>query len=349
MTSIRTCGPLGLLLLAALALPLAGLFPASAHAEDQPATEPVPEGAHAHVPWVNDFEKAKSQAATEKKDLLINFTGSDWCRFCKMLEGEVIGQKEFLDAMSKHYVFVFLDFPNAADLKAKVVDPALNERLKNEYKVGGFPTLVLASADGKPYGFTGYRQGGPKPYLEHMEEMRANSAAILALANAGAENATPAQLKAGFEPMIEQGVYKYGPYEWVVESARKADPNGSLGLKKHLDRLDEEAELQNLMPKRRGEAPDWPKVIALIKRSKYLSGPNYVNIGYHCANLLLKEQNKPEEAKALGEKIGKDPIFQEDEGAKTAITKFFAECDAAIDAAKSDADGDSEDSEDGGK
>ena len=29
--------------------------------------------------WTHDFAAAKKQAADEKKDLLIEFTGSDWC------------------------------------------------------------------------------------------------------------------------------------------------------------------------------------------------------------------------------------------------------------------------------
>jgi hypothetical protein len=29
--------------------------------------------------WVTNFEAAKKQAADEKKSVLIDFTGSDWC------------------------------------------------------------------------------------------------------------------------------------------------------------------------------------------------------------------------------------------------------------------------------
>ena len=32
--------------------------------------------------WSHDFEAAKKQAASEKKDLLMDFTGSDWCGWC---------------------------------------------------------------------------------------------------------------------------------------------------------------------------------------------------------------------------------------------------------------------------
>ena len=32
--------------------------------------------------WTSDFEAAKAQAAKEGKDLLIDFTGSDWCGWC---------------------------------------------------------------------------------------------------------------------------------------------------------------------------------------------------------------------------------------------------------------------------
>jgi thiol:disulfide interchange protein len=39
--------------------------------------------------WLTDFAAAKQQAASENKKLLLDFTGSDWCGYCKLLEAEV--------------------------------------------------------------------------------------------------------------------------------------------------------------------------------------------------------------------------------------------------------------------
>ena len=344
MTSIRFRKPFGLLLVAALVLPLSGLMATPASAEDEPGGD-APALEEVHIPWVLDFNAAKAQAKRENKHLLINFTGSDWCGWCKKLEGEVFAHKEFVDAATKKFVMVFLDFPNAQELKDKVVDAALNQKLSKEYGVGGFPTIMLTNADGHPYARTGYRPDGPAPYLTHLDELRAKNDAVEALAKAGAEAATVEQLKAGFEVMAEQNLFDYPAYSWVLGKAKAADADGSLGMKTQVEKFEEEAKLKALMPKQRGSQPDFAKLHEVLKDSKHLSGMMYVNVGYGTANWLL-ENGKPAEAKALAEKIAKDPIFAAQERAKQAIDSFIQKCDDAIKAAAEGdkpADGDGED------
>ncbi len=45
--------------------------------------------------WSSDFEASKKQAAEAKKDLLIDFTGSDWCGWCIKLNKEVFSLEPF--------------------------------------------------------------------------------------------------------------------------------------------------------------------------------------------------------------------------------------------------------------
>ena len=49
------------------------------------ATEKAAEG----LSWETDISVAMEKAKKEGKDILINFTGSDWCGWCKKLDGEV--------------------------------------------------------------------------------------------------------------------------------------------------------------------------------------------------------------------------------------------------------------------
>ncbi|MDF1700455.1 MAG: thioredoxin family protein [Planctomycetota bacterium] len=334
MTSIRTRKPLGLLLVAALVLPLAGLLAVPVSAEDAPGSD-APALEEVHIPWVLDFNAAKAKAKAENKHLLINFTGSDWCGWCKKLEGEVFGKKAFLDTATKNYVMVFLDFPNAQELKDKVVDAALNQRLSQEFGVAGFPTIMLTNADGHPYARTGYKAGGPAPYLEHLTELRGKNTPVEALAGAGAEKASVEQLQAGFAVMAEQNLLAYPAYSWVLAKAKTVDADGSLGMKTAVEKIEEEVALKAVMPKRRGEQPDFAKIHEILKDSKHLSGMSFVNAGFGTANWLL-ESGKAAEAKALAEKVAKDPIFANEPRAKTAIDGFIAKCVAAIEAAKTD-------------
>ena len=45
--------------------------------------------------WTSDFAAARAKAKAEKKSLLVDFTGSDWCMWCKRLHAEVFDKDVF--------------------------------------------------------------------------------------------------------------------------------------------------------------------------------------------------------------------------------------------------------------
>ena len=61
--------------------------------------------------WQTNLEKAIAEAKTENKTVLVNFTGSDWCIWCKRLSSEVFQQKDFKNYAEKNLILVKLDFP----------------------------------------------------------------------------------------------------------------------------------------------------------------------------------------------------------------------------------------------
>lgn len=130
--------------------------------------EPVPVG---HGVWMTDYNAAMKKAAAENKDMLIDFTGSDWCGWCIKLDKEVFSQKKFIETASKDYVFVMLDFPKDASLTTPQLQ-AQNNELKQIYGPQGFPTVFLADAKGRPYAQTGYLAGGPIAYLDHLSGLQ---------------------------------------------------------------------------------------------------------------------------------------------------------------------------------
>jgi thiol:disulfide interchange protein len=114
--------------------------------------------------WLTDFSAAKQQAASENKKLLLDFTGSDWCGYCKLLEAEVLSTNAFKD-FAKDYVLVRIDFPRATELP-----PALkqqNDALAQQFSVDGFPTLLVLSSSGREITRqSGYEPGsGSQAYL----------------------------------------------------------------------------------------------------------------------------------------------------------------------------------------
>ena len=96
--------------------------------------------------WTTDLEKAFKQAKEEKKSVLVEFTGSDWCPPCIAMRKNVFSKKEFVDEASKKYILVELDFPNGdKEVKKK------NEPYAEKYKIEGFPTVILFNSDGKEF------------------------------------------------------------------------------------------------------------------------------------------------------------------------------------------------------
>lgn len=114
--------------------------------------------------WLTDFADAKATAMKEHKKLLLDFTDSDWCRFCIKLENEVLSKDEFA-TFAKDYVLVRLDYPQKKALPA--AEKAQNAALMTQFKIEGYPTLIVADARGNELSrAVGYEPGsGPAAYL----------------------------------------------------------------------------------------------------------------------------------------------------------------------------------------
>lgn len=96
--------------------------------------------------WTTDLEKAFVKAKAEKKSVLVEFTGSDWCPPCIAMRKNVFSKSEFVEAASKKFVLVELDFPNGdAAVKEK------NQPYAEKYKIEGFPTIILFTPEGKEF------------------------------------------------------------------------------------------------------------------------------------------------------------------------------------------------------
>lgn len=120
--------------------------------------------------WLDDFEKAKAQAKAENKKILLDFTGSDWCGWCKKLDAEVFSQPAWKDYAAKHLVLVELDFPHGFQLSPET--KAQNEKLAQKFKVQGYPTIVITSSSGNRKGELGYTPGGPAAFIKALEKAK---------------------------------------------------------------------------------------------------------------------------------------------------------------------------------
>jgi protein disulfide-isomerase len=125
--------------------------------------------------WLTDYNKAQQEAKAGNKLLLVNFTGSDWCGFCIMLDRQVFSKPEFKDYASKNLVLLEIDFPRMGGLRWKAQSDELrkqNQELAMKYQIYGFPTIVVLNGDGKVVGALGYMEGGPTPFIAELEKLR---------------------------------------------------------------------------------------------------------------------------------------------------------------------------------
>ena len=117
--------------------------------------------------WETNFKLASARAEKSSKYMLLNFSGSDWCVWCKKLDSEVFNNPEFKEYARDNLVCVVLDFPftkpQSSDVKKQ------NEELAGKYGVSGYPTIVILNSKADLINSTGYLAGGAKKYVEHLK------------------------------------------------------------------------------------------------------------------------------------------------------------------------------------
>ena len=153
-------------------LALAGLLAAGCGSGRECAQDGKDPAARTAAATAPDFVRA------DGKTTLALFTGSDWCIWCKRLEGEVLSTPEFKKALEDKYALETLDFPSD-ESKIDKATAARNAALMKKYGVRGFPTIVVFDAKGRRLCTLGYKRGGARAWLEYAEAeiKRATSAA----------------------------------------------------------------------------------------------------------------------------------------------------------------------------
>jgi protein disulfide-isomerase len=128
---------------------------------------------HAASHWETDFEHAQKLASESGKYMLLDFTGSDWCGWCIRLKDEVFSKKSFLAYAKEKLVLVQVDFPRKKAQSKELKEQ--NQALASKYGIRGYPTIVILSPKGDFVQQTGYQAGGAEAYVEHLEELIAQS------------------------------------------------------------------------------------------------------------------------------------------------------------------------------
>ena len=100
--------------------------------------------------WMGDFSQAQKDASTQKKLILLNFSGSDWCGPCIKLKHDVFESEAFGQYAQDKLVLVRADFPRLKKNQLPADQQARNDQMAERYNPNGkFPLTVLVNSQGK--------------------------------------------------------------------------------------------------------------------------------------------------------------------------------------------------------
>lgn len=128
--------------------------------------------------WLVNIDEAYEVSQKTGKPILANFTGSDWCGWCKKLTSAVFTKPEFIDWAEKNVVLLELDFPRRKKVPQEIQQQ--NASLQQAFKVQGYPSVWvfhLTKDEKKGYqidalGKTGYRPSAEE-FIQDIENMKA--------------------------------------------------------------------------------------------------------------------------------------------------------------------------------
>ncbi|WP_448104441.1 thioredoxin family protein [Pedobacter panaciterrae] len=121
--------------------------------------------------WNGNFNEAQQQAKAGHQQILINFSGSDWCGPCIRLRKEIFESETFENYAKPHLVLVRADFPRQKKNRLSAAQIEQNEALAEKYNPEGkFPYTLLVNEDGKVLkSWDGYPNESPEKFVQEIK------------------------------------------------------------------------------------------------------------------------------------------------------------------------------------
>ena len=129
------------------------------------------------IKWMTSYADAATKSKETGKPTSAFFTGSDWCKYCQLLDYQNHNTEAFATWAKKNVILLEIDLPNN-----KKIDPEImkvNVTLRDQYRVTGFPTILLLRFDGTPLLKAGYEQVPAERWIEVIDQKLKESMARL--------------------------------------------------------------------------------------------------------------------------------------------------------------------------
>lgn len=124
--------------------------------------------------WMGNFTQAQKEAKATHKQILINFSGSDWCGPCIRLRKEILESEDFEKYAATNLVLVRADFPRQKKNQLPKEQIKLNESLAEMYnKDGKFPYTLLVDENGKVLkSWDGFPDESPQAFVAEIGKLK---------------------------------------------------------------------------------------------------------------------------------------------------------------------------------
>ena len=117
--------------------------------------------------WQTDFEEAKKIATEQDKNIIIVFSGSDWCAPCIKLDKNIWQSEAFKKEAAEEWVLVKANFPRKKVNELSKEQTEHNRKLAEKYNIeGSFPLVVILDKNGKVLGKMGFKNVSPEEYIK---------------------------------------------------------------------------------------------------------------------------------------------------------------------------------------
>jgi len=117
--------------------------------------------------WQTNFEEAKKIATEQDKNVVIVFSGSDWCAPCIKLDKNIWKSEAFKKEAKEKWVLVKANFPRKKANELPKEQTEHNRKLAEKYNLeGSFPLVVVLDKNGKVLGKMGFKNVSPEEYIK---------------------------------------------------------------------------------------------------------------------------------------------------------------------------------------
>jgi thioredoxin-related protein len=122
--------------------------------------------------WETNLAVASAKAEKNNQNIVLVFSGSDWCAPCIKLDKEIWSTPKFQELSKDSFVMLRADFPRRGKNAFTKEQQDHNNSLAQKYNQNGyFPYVVVLNPKGKVLGSLGYEKTSPELYFKKLKAL----------------------------------------------------------------------------------------------------------------------------------------------------------------------------------